>query len=101
MILEGICTDQRAGVSIYMERYVIQRTPEQIGQVLREDVLAGRLGAGQENILSLQQGCDRHREDFITEVRDLRLRQTILHRVVYGVLSPEIFQILLNPLRKV
>ena len=64
-VLEGVGTNQRGGIGVQVKGDVPFRAPEHSGEVFRQNVFAGGLGAYQQDVLPGQQG----RQRFFPNVR--------------------------------
>ena len=89
---EGICADKRAAIGIHMERHSVDRTAEQPRKVVRQDIFARGLAAGEQDILSLQQRGNRQIHDLIADEFDRRLGNAAAHRLVRDILLSKLLQ---------
>ena len=89
---EGVGSDQRAAVGIHMERHSVDRTAEQPRKVVRQDIFARGLAAGEQNVLPLQKRGDGQLHDLIADEFDGRLGDAAAHRLVRDVLLFELLQ---------
>ena len=56
-VFKRVHADEAGGVHVDVEGNVPGRTAEHCGQVFRQDVFAGGLPAGQQQVFATQQGC--------------------------------------------
>ena len=89
---EGVGSDQRAAVGIHVERHSVDRTAEQPRKVVRQDIFARGLAAGEQNVLPLQKRGDGQLHDLIADEFDGRLGDAAAHRLVRDVLPFELLQ---------
>lgn len=75
-----------------MERHGVDRTGEEPREVVRQDIFARGLAAGEQNVLPLQQCGDGQLHDLIADEFDGRLGDAAAHRLVRDVLLFELLQ---------
>ena len=75
-----------------MERHSVDRTGEEPREVVRQNVLARGLAAGEQNVLPLQQRGGGQLHDLIADEFDGRLGDAAAHRLVRDVLLFELLQ---------
>lgn len=75
-----------------MERHSVDRTAEQPRKVVRQDIFARGLAAGEQNVLPLQKRGDGQLHDLIADEFDGRLGDAATHRLVRDVLLFELLQ---------
>ena len=91
VVLKSIRSDQITTVGIYVKRYIVRRTVKNICQVLGTDILAGRCRSGQEQVLTLEDGCDRHLQDLLSIERYGRFRDPSCCFFLYRISLSEFF----------
>ena len=75
-----------------MERHSVDRTGEEPREVVRQNVLARGLAAGEQNVLPLQQRGGGQLHDLIADEFDGRLGDAAAHRLVRDVVLFELLQ---------
>ncbi len=67
-VLEGVRAYERGRIRIYVEAHVPARTPEGRGEALGQHVLAGGLGADEQQVFPAEQGGGRLLPDFLAVI---------------------------------
>ena len=101
VIPEGIGTNERTAVCIYMERYIINRTAKDPGQIFRQDIFSGGFRTAEQDVFPCKDSCHRHLENIGAKEMHLRSSHPPLYPFLHRVGSPESLHIPDQAFRKV
>ena len=84
-----ICAHKRAAVHVDMKGHVVGRSAEHPRKIFRQNIFSGRLRAGQQDILALQQRVGRHLKCFSSIIRHVRGGDSVLQSFLHRIMCPE------------